>query len=631
MRRTTSFLLAAALAAGLPAVAQEQRERSQVPEKYRWNLAELYPTEQAWRDAKDKLVASLPSLAAYRGKLGTSAGALRAGLDAVKATEKELSRLYVYAAMRADEDTRDTRAQAMRQEMAQVATQFSAGVSFVEPEILKMDRAQVVAWQKAEPGLAPYRQLLRDVLRRQAHTGTEGEERILSLAGIVGESAGNIYGIFKDADFPYPTVTLEGGKQVRLDASAYPAARASKNREDRQKVFEAFFGAIGKFSGTFGAQLDGAVQRDVFYARARKYDSALQAALDANDIPVAVYHSLVDGVNANLPALHRYLRLRQRILGVDQLRYHDLYAPLVASVDKTYTVEEARQLIQQGMQPLGADYVQVLGRAFDERWLDLMPSTGKRPGAYSQGAAYDVHPYMLLNFNGQYLDVTTLAHELGHTMQSYFSNQAQPYPTADYPIFVAEVASTFNEALLIESVLKNTRDDATRLSILGEYLEGLRQTVFRQTQFAEFELRAHEMAEKGQPLTGEAFDQLYLGITRKYYGHDQKVCLVGDEIAHEWAYIPHFYRGFYVYQYATSFTASTALSQKVLSGEPGAVKRYRDFLAAGGSKYPIELLKEAGVDMTTREPLDLTVKKMNAVMDEIEKILDRQKVAAPSK
>jgi oligoendopeptidase F len=315
------------------------------------------------------------------------------------------------------------------------------------------------------------------------------------------------------------------------------------------------------------------------------------------------------------------LKLRKRMLGVDELHYYDLYAPLVASVSLQYTPEEARTHIKAAMAPLGADYVGVLDRAFRDRWIDLFPTPGKKSGAYSQGGAYDVHPYMLINYNGKYDDMSTLAHELGHTMQSYYSNKTQPYPTAGYPTFVAEVASTFNESLLIDHMLKTIADPDARLSLLGSYLENIKGTVFRQTQFAEFEMRMHEMADKGQPLTGDALAKLYMDITKRYYGHDQGVCVVDDEIANEWSYIPHFYRDFYVFQYATSFTASEALAQKVKDGDPRAVPRYLTFLAAGGSKYPIDLLKDAGVDMTTDEPLDLTIREMNRVMDEMEGIL----------
>jgi oligoendopeptidase F len=308
-------------------------------------------------------------------------------------------------------------------------------------------------------------------------------------------------------------------------------------------------------------------------------------------------------------------------MGVSELHYYDLYAPLVSSVNLKYTPQEAEKHVLAAVAPLGPDYQATIQRAFNERWIDLMPTEGKRSGAYSNGGAYDVHPYMLINYNGQYNDVSTVAHELGHTMQSYLSNKTQPFHLAGYPIFVAEVASTFNEALLIDHMLKTITDPDTRLSLLGNYLENAKGTVFRQTQFAEFELRIHEMAEKGEPITGEALDKAYLEIVRKYYGHDKNVCVVDDYVQHEWAFVPHFYLNYYVFQYATSFTASAALSEKVLEGDQAATKRYLQFLSAGGSKYPIELLKDAGVDMTTGEPLRLTLQRMNRVMDEMERIL----------
>jgi oligoendopeptidase F len=386
----------------------------------------------------------------------------------------------------------------------------------------------------------------------------------------------------------------------------------------------AFFGALGKFGGTFGSTMSGQVQSDIFYARARKYPSALAAALDGPNLPVSVYTRLVDGVNKHLPTFHRYLTLRKKMMGLPELHYYDLYAPLVTSVDTDYSPEEAQKQILLALSPLGDDYTAGVRRAFAERWIDLFPSPGKRAGAYSNGAAYDVHPYMLLNYNGKYSDVSTLAHELGHTMHSFLSNKKQPYPLAAYPIFVAEVASTFNEALLIDQMLKTIKDDATKLALLGNYLENIKGTVFRQTQFAEFELRAHEMAEKGEPLTGDVLSKLYAEITKKYYGHDKGISIVDDYIAHEWSFIPHFYRTFYVFQYATSFTASSALAEKVLAGDKAAIAKYLSFLSAGGSKYPIELLKEAGVDMTTDEPLELTMKAMNRVMDEMEKLLAKK-------
>jgi oligoendopeptidase F len=608
----------------LTAGAQE-RDRSKTAEKYKWNLADIYPSDAAWRAAKDKLAAELPQLRQFQGKLASSARTLADALDQQAALDKELSRLYVYASMLADQDTRESGPEGMHQEMVQLAAAFSAQASYVEPEILKADQAKIQGFIASEPRLKVYKFYLDDVARRATHTLSDSEEKLLADSGPLAGTPANIFNILSNADFPYPSVTLSDGRTVKVDQAGYGELRALANRADREKVMSAFFGALAAFSRTYGTTINGEVQKVAFVAKSRKYPSALEAVLDGPNIPISVYTRLIDGVNRNLPAFHRYLALRKRMMGLDQLHYYDLYAPLVASVDLKYSPEEAQKHVLAAVAPLGRDYQDTIQRAFDQRWIDLFPNEGKRSGAYSNGGAYDVHPYMLINYTGQYNDVSTLAHELGHTMQSYFSNKTQPYPLAGYPTFVAEVASTFNESLLIDHMLKTIKDDDTRLSLLGNYLEGIKGTVFRQTQFAEFELRMHEMAGKGQPITGDAMAKLYLEITRKYYGHDKGVSVVDDYVAHEWSYIPHFYRDFYVFQYATSFTASEALAQKVKSGDPEATRRYLTFLSAGGSKYPIDLLKEAGVDMTTDEPLDLTMKEMNRVMDEMEKILARGK------
>jgi oligoendopeptidase F len=629
MNRTTcrrGLTLVACLAATLTLGAQE-RDRSKIADRYKWNLADIYPTDTAWRSAKEKLAADLPKLRQYQGKLTTSAATLADALDLQSAFDKELSRLYVYASMLADQDTRDSSHQGMQQEMVQLASTFGAQASFVEPEILKADKAAVQRYIAAEPRLRVYRFYLDDVLRRAAHTLTDAEEKLLADTGPVQGSASNVFNILSNADFPYPSVTLSDGRSVKVDQAGYDELRRLPNRADREKVMAAFFNGLGSFSRTYGTTMNGEVQKVLFVSKARKYPTALETALDSANIPTSVYTRLIDGVNKNLPAFHRYLRLRKRMMGLDQLHYYDLYAPLVGSVDLKYTPEQAETHVLAAVAPLGADYQATIKRAFDNRWIDLYPNDGKRSGAYSNGGAYDVHPYMLINYNGQFNDVSTLAHELGHTMQSFYSNKTQPYPLASYPIFVAEVASTFNESLLIDHMLKSISDDDTKLSILGNYLENIKGTVFRQTQFAEFELRMHEMAGKGQPITGDALATLYMDITKRYYGHDQGICIVDDYIRHEWSYIPHFYRDFYVFQYATSFTASEALAQKVKAGNADATRKYLAFLSAGGSKYPIDLLKDAGVDMTTDEPLDLTMKEMNRVMDEMETILNRR--AAP--
>ena len=607
------------------AAAAQERDRAKIADQYKWNLADIYANEAAWRGAKEKLAAELPQLRQFQGKLASSPASLADALDKLYAFDKELSRLGSYAGMLADQDTRDATHQAMRQEMTQLAAAFSAEAAFIEPELLRAGKATIDRFIAAEPRLKIYRFYLEDVARRAAHTLSENEEKILADAGPLGGAPSETYGILANADFPYPSVTLSDGRTVKLDQAAFNDLRALPNRADREKVMSAFFKGLGGFGRTFGTTLNGEAQKLLFFAKARKYPTSLAMALDGPNIPVSVYTRLVDGVNKNLPAFHRYLKLRKQVLNLDQVHYYDLYAPLVGTVKLEYSPEEAQKLVLDAVAPLGADYQATIQRAFKERWIDLLPNDGKRSGAYSQGGAYDVHPYMLINFNGKYADVSTIAHELGHTMQSYYSNKAQPYPLASYPIFVAEVASTFNESLLIDHVLRNIKDDDTRLALLGNYLENIKGTVFRQTQFAEFELRLHEMAGKGEPITGAALSKLYLDITRKYYGHDKGVAVVDDYIANEWSFIPHFYRDFYVFQYATSFMASEALAAKVKAGDKTAKERYLKFLSAGGSAYPIDLLREAGVDMTTDEPLDLTIKTMNRVMDEMEAIIARRR------
>lgn len=603
----------------------QERDRSKIPEKYKWNLADIYPSDEAWKAAKDKIVAELPRLEQFRGKLAQSPATLASCLELVSNETKELSRLFVYASMSSDLDLNNARYLGMVQDMSKIGADFAAKTSYIQPEILKMDRAAIDKFIQQEPRLKVFAHSLDDILRRKAHTGTEGEEKIIADASLMADSPDNIFGVFSNADFPFPDVTLADGKSVRLDKAAFALYRSVPNRSDREKVFGAYFGKLNQFRNTFGTDLYAEVKKDMFYKNARNYSSCLESALDNDNIPVQVYHSLVDGVNANLATFFRYLNLRKRMLGVDTLHYYDLYAPVVKNVDLTYTYEDAEKNILASLAPLGQDYIATARKGLADRWVDVYPNTGKRAGAYSNGSAYDVHPYMLLNYNGKYDDMSTLAHELGHTMHSYLANTTQPYPTSQYSIFVAEVASTFNEALLIDHMLKSTTDDGVRLSMLGSYLDNMKGTVFRQTQFAEFELRIHDMAEKGQSLTGDELDKFYLDITRKYYGHDKGVCIVDDNVKAEWANVPHFYYNFYVFQYATSFTASSALSEEVLAGDKGAKDRYLTLLKSGGSDYPINLLKKAGVDMTTSQPLELTMKKMNRIMDEIEKILDKKK------
>jgi oligoendopeptidase F len=442
--------------------------------------------------------------------------------------------------------------------------------------------------------------------------------------------------VLTDADLPWPTVKLSTGEEVRLDTSGFSFARASRAGEDRDRVFAAFFGAVKSYERTIGAALYGTARGHVFEKKIRSFGSAMESALFRDNIPPAVYRQLLADVSRNLPAFHRYLALRKRMLGVDRLRYQDLYVPLVRSVDLKFSPDEARAIVLAAFAPLGKEYGAVLARGFESGWTDYLPSTGKRSGAYSiNTGVYGVHPYQLLNFNGLYEDLSALAHESGHSMHTFLADSTQPYATHETPIFVAEVASTLNENLLLHHMLGRARDDATRLALLGNALDRMRGTLFRQTQFAEFELALHEKAEKGETLTGENLSALYLGVTRRYYGHDQGVCEVPDLIAVEWGFIPHFHRDFYVYQYATSYVASTSLARAIREeakhGRTKARDAYLALLRAGGSKYPVDLLRDAGVDMTTSAPFDAAIAEMNGIMDEMDAILARQEKARGAK
>ena len=478
-------------------VLGQTRERGEVPIQYKWKLEDLYASDQAWNKTKQELVAQFDEVTKYQGKLAGSASELLACLEFDSRVSKEFGRLYSYASMKSDQDTRNSKYLAMKQEMQQLGTDYNSKAAFITPEIAGMDKETIDKFIEQERGLKIYKMALYDIQRKKAHTLSEKEEKILAEASLLASGPSTIYGVFSNAELPYPEITLSDGTTAKLTKAGYSRHRVSPNRKDREAVFQAFWDTFTKFKGTFGTQLYANVKKDMFYVRTRGYESSLQSALDSDNIPTEVYMALIENVTNNLDSFHRYLNLKKRMLGVETLKYSDVYAPVVKGIDLKYTFDEAKKLVLDSVKPLGSSYGRVVEKAFKERWIDVYPTPGKRAGGYSNGSAYDVHPYILLNYNGQYDDVSTLAHELGHTMHSYYSNKTQPYPTADYSIFVAEVASTFNEALLIHKMLKEIKDDDTRLSLLMNYLDGIKGTVFRQTQFAEFELRIHEKAERG--------------------------------------------------------------------------------------------------------------------------------------
>jgi len=616
MKKLIGVIMCAALM--FNAFASEEKE---VDKKYIWDLTPIYESDQAWEQAKDDLVKKLDDVKKFKGKLAGSPAVLYDCLSLNSEIGKTFGRLYSYTSMRSDQDTRVSKYQGMKQEISQIGTQFSSMASYIEPEILKMSKDEIERFIAKEPKLEPFDFYLRNLIRQKEHYLSAEEEKIIAESGLMSGAAGSIYSIFSNADFPYPTVKLSDGSDAYLDAAGFSKYRALPNRDDRKKVFDSFFNKLNEFRRTFGTQMSYNVKSHLFYANVRNYESCLKSSLDDNNIPTEVYHKLIENVNDNLDTFHRYLELKAKMMGVDQLAYYDLYASVVKDLDMDFSYDEAQKLVLNSVEPLGKDYKKVVKKAFTERWIDVYPVKGKRSGAYSNGSIYDVHPYILLNYNGLYNDVSTLIHELGHTMHSYYSNNAQPYEKADYSIFVAEVASTFNEILLFHDTYKTLDKKEEKLSLLMNYLDGIKGTVFRQTQFAEFELRIHEMVEKGEQLTGETLNNLYKEVVDKYYGHDKNVCEVPEYIQTEWAYIPHFYYNFYVYQYSTSYTASVALAKKVMAGDKEILKKYINFISAGGSDYPINILKDAGVDMTTSEPFELTMTEMNWAMDEIEKLL----------
>jgi oligoendopeptidase F len=632
MRFHASFpALLAFFALALVAPAQAL-ERSEVPARYQWDLKDLYVDEAAWIAGKQEFVQSLPALGTWQGKLGASPASLLEGMTAWEQASRRADRLYAYAFQLYDQDTRVGRSLQMQQEMSQVYSSFQSTASFMRPEILALGREKIDAYLAAEPKLGQYRMFFDDILRAAPHTLTPAEEKIYARMAVLGEAGGTLQSVFRSADLPFPEVTFSTGDKVRLDASAYSKWRASPNKADRDLAFKRFWTAYDQFTRTFATTLNAHVQSHVTSKDVRNFPTSLDAALFDYNIPRNVYTRLLDDVHANLPTLHRYLRLRQKIMGVAQLGYEDLYAPIVQQVDLQYTPEQGMQMTLDAFAPLGAGYVETLRKGYADRWVDFMPNTGKSPGAYSN-TVYGVHPYQLLNFNGAWEDVSTLAHESGHSMHSFLSSAQQPYATASYSTFVAEVASTLNENLLLHHVLDQTTDDRTRLFLLSSYLDSMRTTLFRQTLFAEFELRIHEMVERGEPLTADALNKLYLGLLRQYYGHDAGVVQVADLYGAEWAFIPHFYRNFYVYQYATSMIGGMSLADGMIGKDAvksGKAQRNREaylrLMSAGSSKYPIELLQDAGVDMTTSAPFNAAMREMNLIMDEIERIYARGNV-----
>lgn len=629
--RTHRWLAAGcALAAGLmappdaaaqswPAYAPKgDAKRADVPDAYRWDLGHLFASIDAWEQAFDAVEARLPQIPPFTGTLAKDAATVQRCLDLVYGIQQEVYRLAVFADADYSTDRTLPAAKVRTDRVQALMTRFGEASAFVEPELLAMDPEVLRGYVRSNPGLAQYAHAIDDLIRRRPHVLTTDQERILALAGDLRAAPSFVHAAIEE-DVRFPAVRDEQGNEVALTMSSFPRFRGSENRDVRRDAVAKFFGTLRAFGRSFAASLDMAVKSDILEARARGYGSALEASVDANAIPVSVFESLVAATRANLPkTLHRYVALRQRLMGIDAVHYYDLYTPMFPAATKDMPYGEAVQVVQASLKPLGKEYGRVLAEGLDPEngWVDAYPNAGKRSGAYCN-AAYRQHPIVFLNHMDRLEDVFTLTHEFGHALHFHLAAQAQAFPNADAPIFLAEIASTFNEELLLDRLLKQAKGREERLALLNKRVENIRTTVFRQVMFAEFERAIHAEVEGGGALTAERLAEIYEGLVRDYYGPD---FAVGPDDGFEWAYIPHFYYNFYVYQYATGLISSIALSRKVIAGDKDATKRYLAFLESGGSDWPIDTLKRAGVDLTTPEAMQATFDLFAATLDEIDRL-----------
>ncbi len=587
-------------------------ERSQIDETHRWRLEDIYESDQLWEQDFDLAKNKIEAFAACTGTLKESADAIYTALLRRSEASQLVERLYVYAHMRRDEDNGDVRYQGLTDRAVQLSAELEAAGAFVAPELLALPAGTLTRCAE-EPRFSVYRFMLSDLERQRPHTLSAGEEKLLAMAEEPLGGPDNIFTMLSDVDLDFGTVQNEKGEEVRLTHGSYGMLLNSPSRRVRRDAYESLYRAFGSMKNTVAATYTASVKGDIFRARARGFDGALEEALFGGNVPMAVYDQLIEAVHEALPALRKYLKLRRQALKVDKLEMYDLYVPILPDCDIPMPYEEAQSVVKKALEPLGQAYEKLLDRAYTERWIDVYETPGKTSGAFSWGT-YGTHPYVLLNHQNNVDHALTLAHELGHAMHSYHSDAAQPYETAGYRTMVAEVASTVNEMLMTRYLLENEKDRSRRAYLVNQLLEQFRTTCFRQTMFAEFERESHRMAERGEPLTVESLSEMYRSLNELYY----EDVIVDDNIAMEWMRIPHFYHAFYVYQYATGICTAVALSEQVLRDGPA---RYLEFLSSGGSDYPIELLKRAGVDLTRKESIRSALKVFADYVDEMEELL----------
>ncbi len=588
-----------------------------------WDLSEIYPSDEAWNTAREEVLNELDLIEARRDTLSDSADALYGALALVSDVTRKAARVSAYATLKADEDLRETETQEKRQLSQIMFARLNEATAWMQPELLRVGEEVINAYINEDDRLGRFAFQLEDALRNAPHTlGDEAEETLAYFTQAFGAPS-NIYSVVANSDIPWPTVTLSDGEEFLVDSQGYGRLRGGPNRDERKLVFDTFWGKWLEYRNSVGSVLNSHIQTQVSLAKARNYDSVLHRELFQDNLPPEVYRTLVAEVNNALPTLHRYFKLRARMLGLEQMHYYDIYPPMVA-LEKTFDLDTSKEITLKAMAVLGDDWVDMQRKAIDQRWMHVKPQRGKQSGAYMSPAAYDVHPYLLLNHNDDYESLSTFAHEWGHAMHTLYSTQAQPFDTAFYSTFIAEIPSTSLELILQDYMVSNTDSVEEKLFYLGQGLESMRGTFFRQTMFAEFELSLYEAAERGEALSGEKISEMYGAIVRRYHGHDQGVVLVDDLYTNEWMFVPHFYFNMYVFQYATSQTAGTALYARIKNEGEAGVENYKNLLRAGGSDYPYDLLKNAGVDMATPGPYRAAVTKMNAIMDQMERLLEER-------
>ncbi|KMY53225.1 oligopeptidase PepB [Bacillus sp. FJAT-27231] len=592
--------------------------REQVSEELTWRLEDIFENDEQWEEEFKQVKQLSEQAQTYRGTLGESAENLFRFFTYQDELLERMGKLYTYSHMRYDQDTTNSHYQGMDDRAKNLYTQIGSALSYATPEILEIDEDKLKEFVEQYEGLKVYRHAIEEINLQRPHVLSAAEENLLAQVSEVTSASSNTFSMLNNADLEFPVIKDEDGDDVQITHGRYIQFLESGDRRVREEAFKAVYKTYGDFRNTFASTLSSQVKKDNFYARVRHYNNAREAALSGNNIPEAVYDNLVDTVNKNLPLLHRYVELRKKVLGVDELHMYDLYTPLVKDIKMKVTYDEAKEYMTKGLAPMGEEYGKILKSGLENRWVDVVENKGKRSGAYSSGT-YGTNPYILMNWQDNVNNLFTLVHEFGHSMHSYFTRESQPYVYGNYSIFVAEVASTCNEALLNDYLLKNVDDEKKRLYILNHYLEGFRGTVFRQTMFAEFEHLIHMKAQNGEALTAEFLTKEYYELNKKYFGSGM---VIDEEIGLEWARIPHFYYNYYVYQYATGFSAATALSKQILEEGQPAVDRYiNEFLKAGSSDYPIEVLKKAGVDMTTAQPIEEACKVFEQKLNEMEQLL----------